>query len=106
MNQRINELRLQRGRLLERIATQRTTLRRGIQPIAASLATADRTLSRLRAGSDYVRQHPSVTALALTVLVATRPGRAWRWAKRGFVVWQTWRTVRGRFFVFADRFGA
>lgn len=106
MNQRINELRLQRGRLLERIATQRTTLIRDLQPIAASLATADRLLARVRAGSDYIQQHPRVTALALTVLVVTRPRRAWRWAKRGLLAWQTWRTLRGRFFQFADRFGA
>jgi len=105
VNQRIAEISLQRGRLLERIAAQRLSLARELQPATQSLAAIDRLAARARSGSDYVRQHPGVAILTLSALAAIKPSRAWRWTKRGFFAWQTWRTLRGKFFRFADRFG-
>ena len=100
MTERVNELHERRGRLLERIATQRGALRSDLQPVVVSLAAVDRLLARARAGSDYVRQHPHVMALSVAALLAVRPKRAWRWAKRGLFAWQTWRTLSRRFYAF------
>ncbi|MEO8411734.1 MAG: YqjK family protein, partial [Propionivibrio sp.] len=70
---------------------------------ADSLAAVDRLLARARGAKDYVAQHASVTALAIIALIVVRPKRAWRWAKRGFFAWQTWRTLSQRLHWFAGR---
>lgn len=92
MNHQLNELHLRRGRLLERIATQRAQLSREIQPVRTSLAKVDRVISRVRSTTDYIKQHPSVAALAVAVLFAIKTERVWRWTRRAFFAWQTWRT--------------
>lgn len=106
MQQRINELHLRRGRLLERIDGQRTALTVELRPVVSALGTTDQLLARLRAGSDYLKQHSGIVALAGIVLVAAKPSRIWRWTRRGLFVWQSWRTLRGRVYAFADHAGA
>ena len=105
MKQPIDDVHLRRGRLLERIATERRALAHELKPTAASLAAADRLLARAREAADYLKQHLGVVVLAVGTLAVVRPRRAWRWARRGLLAWQTWRTLRNRFLVFADRFG-
>ncbi len=96
MNRQLIELGIRRGRLIERIATQRATLTRDLQPIHHALNTADRTLAAVRAGTDYVKRHPGLVAALVALFVVRKPRRAWRWGKRGFVAWRTWRTIRER----------
>ena len=96
MNQRLNELHLQRGRLLERIATQRAALGRELVPVRATLDTTDRLLARVRASVDYLKAHPAVVALAFAALVIIKPRRTLRWSRRAYAVWQTWRILRDR----------
>ncbi len=93
MNHKLSDLQLQRGRLLERIAIQRFELVQHAQPVRAALYTTDRALARVQAGVDYVKQHPSIAAIAVAALFFMKGGRAWRWAKRGVVAWQTWRII-------------
>lgn len=97
MNQRLNELHLRRGRLLERIATQRATLSREVQPVHAALDTTDRVLAGVRAGVDFIKTHPGLAVLALATLFIIKPRRSWRWSMRAFSAWQTWRIMRDRF---------
>jgi hypothetical protein len=100
MNQQLNKLHLRRGRLLERIAAQRASLGREAQPVHDALAKTDRLLARVHSGVDYVRSHPAaIAALALSTLFIVKPERAWRWSKRAFSVWQTWRIMRDRFVI-------
>ena len=106
MQQRINELHLRRGRLLERIAGQRATLTGEFRPVVRTLGKTDQLLARLRAGSDYLKQNPGIVVLAGAMLVAVKPSRIWRWTRRGFIAWQSWRTLRGRLYAFADRAGS
>ncbi|MFZ4535855.1 YqjK-like family protein [Propionivibrio sp.] len=94
MNHRLIELHLRRGRLLERIANQRAALARNAQPVRVALHTTDRMLAYLRSGADYVKQHPGSAMLAVAALIIIKPGLVWRWSKRVFFAWQTWRTVR------------
>ncbi|MFT3848715.1 MAG: YqjK-like family protein [Propionivibrio sp.] len=91
MNRHLNEIHLRRGRLLERIAAQRADLGRDLRPIRNSLSRIDRVVGRLRAITDYVKRHPSITALAMAGLFAIRKEGAWRWTKRAFLAWRAWR---------------
>lgn len=91
MNRRLNDVHLRRGRLLERIATQRADLVQQTQPLRAALYTADRAVAHVQAGIDYVKRHPSIAAVAVAALFFMRAGRVWRWTKRGFLAWQTLR---------------
>lgn len=103
MNRRLNELHLRRGRLLERIAYQRVALGREIRPVRAALHTTDRWLACARASVSCVKQHPSISALAVVALFIAKPGRIWRWAKRGFIAWRAWRTISDKLFALGWR---
>ena len=96
MNQRLIELHQQRGRLLERIATQRVVLSLELEPVSAKLETTDRLLARVHAGIDYLKAHPAVVALAFAALAITKPRRTLRWSRRAYAAWQTWRILRDR----------
>jgi len=93
MNHQLNEIHLQRGRLLERIAAQRAALSRDLQPVRASLSRVDRVLARVRSVTDYIKRHPSIAALAVAGLFAIKTERAWRWTKRAFFAWRAWRAL-------------
>lgn len=96
MNQRLNEVLIRRGRLLERIATQRAALVQDAPPLRAALYTTDRIVAGVRSGIDCIKQHPSIAAFAVATLVILKPGRILRWAKRAFLTWHTWRTLRDK----------
>jgi len=96
MDQRLIELHLKRGRLLERIAMQRTTLARQVAPVRAALDVTDRAIAVVRDSARFVRQHPTGVAALVAVTVALRPRVLWRWLQRSFVVWRSWRALRGR----------
>jgi hypothetical protein len=105
MNQRLIDLGIRRGRLLERIASQRSALAYQLAPLREALSVADRAVAGLRRGTDYVKQHPGLALAALAVLVIVKPCRAWRWARRGFIAWRSWVALRERFAVFGLRSG-
>lgn len=96
MMRRLNDVHLQRGRLLERIASQRATLQRDAQPVQTALARADWVMDRARFATAYVRQNPAIAGLALTAFVVARPRRFWRWSMRAVSLWQLWRVTRSR----------
>ena len=96
MNHRLNELHLRRGRLLERIATQRLALGRDLEPVVSALDTTDRFLARARAGIAYLKAHPAVVALTFGALLIIKPRRTLRWSRRAYALWQTWRVLRDR----------
>ncbi len=106
MNHRLNDLHMRRGRLLERIANQRATLGRESQPVRSALFTADRLLAIVCVGVDQVKRHPGLAALAVAAFFIARPRRIWRWGKRAFFAWQTWRTVRNELLVLGLRAGS
>ena len=98
MNQELIDLAVERGRLLERISMQRQLLEQQLQPVGDTLHSVDRALASLRKGRDYLQQHPEVVAAAVVVLVVLKPSRLWRWTKRGFLSWRTWRMLRRELF--------
>ncbi len=85
---------IERGRLIERISHQRQLLGQQLQPLGASLHTADRVVTTIRNGCNYLKQNPEVVAVAVAVLIVLHPRRVWQWSKRGFFAWRTWRMLR------------
>ena len=90
----LNDLRLQRGRLLERITTQRYVLIAEVRPVQVALGRVDTARAVLRRAGGYVRQNPGPVGLLTAVLFAFNIRRALRLARRGFVIWRTWRMLR------------
>ncbi|MCB1932807.1 MAG: YqjK-like family protein [Candidatus Accumulibacter sp.] len=94
MNQALIDLAVERGRLLERISNQRQMLRRELQPVGNALHGADRAVATVRKGSRYIKDHPEMVGVGVAVLIVVQPRRVWRWTKRGYFAWRTWRTLR------------
>ena len=103
MNHRLNELHLQRGRLLERIASQRVQLSQESQPAYAFLFKADRVLDSVHAAAYYVKQNSGIFMLAAAGLFFVNKGRVWRLAKKTFFAWQAFQAVREKLFMFGSR---
>jgi len=97
MNPALIDIGIRRGRLLERIAHQRAALGRDVQPVCDVLQAVDHGIARVRTVSGFLKRHPGLVLAAVALLVVLKPRRAWRLAKRGFVVWRLWRTLREQF---------
>jgi hypothetical protein len=94
VNQELIDLAVERGRLLERIDSQRHLLAQQLQPLGEALGTADRVVTGVRQCGDYLKRHPEWVATGVAVLVILRPSRIWRWSSRAFLAWRTWRMLR------------
>ena len=88
------EVAVRHGALRARIAAQREDLTQHIAPLETALGGADKAL----AGVDWLKHHPAAVAAAVVVLVVASPKRAWRWTKRGIIVWRGYQTVRNSLF--------
>jgi uncharacterized protein YjiS (DUF1127 family) len=96
MTQQLIDLGIRRGRLIERIASQRALLGQQLQPVRNVLAATDRGVAGVRAGIEFLRQHPGLIVVAVALLAILKPRRTWRWAQRGFIAWRTWRAARNQ----------
>ena len=96
MEKQLIELHLQRGRLIERIAQQRGTLARQLAPVRVACDAMDLVVATARDAAGFVQRHPVGVATGAAALVAMRPRQAWRWLKRGLLVWRGWRAVQDR----------
>ena len=94
MDKRLAELHRERGQLIERIASQRMTLARQLEPLQEVAAAGDRAVSLLQGLVRYVNERPLPVLMVAAALVLFKPKSAWRWAQRGLFVWRTWRTLR------------
>ncbi len=103
MNSKLNEILLRRGRLQERIASQRESMRRDAQPVSLALEKLDCVLASVRSATDYMKRNPAVVAAAVAGLFLIDRKRFWSWAKRGVVAWKAFRTVRNRLLAFGIR---
>lgn len=96
MQNRQIELALKKGRLQERIASQRAILAAQAAPIVAAVEATDQAMAVGRAGIDYVKRHPGQVGAVIAALAIMRPKRAWQWGRRAFVAWGLWTKVRSR----------
>lgn len=90
MSPRQLELALRRQRLQLEAASQRRTIAEEAGGLVPLLAAGD----RVRAGMHYLRQHPEWVVAAALVVVVVKPRAAFRWARRGVLVWQISRRAR------------
>lgn len=88
MNRQLLALQLERGRLQERIAQQRTTLALELLPLRRAGMTASRIVAAGQAGVGFVRSNPLLILAMLAALLALRPKGLWRLARTGWVVWR------------------
>lgn len=94
MDQRLAELHRERGRLIERIASQRTALASQLVPVQKMAAAGDRAVSLAQGFIGYLKKRPLPVLVVAVALVLLKPNAAWRWAQRGLFVWRTWRALR------------
>lgn len=90
MNEKLLELAQRHGALKVRIEAQRRQLGLAAAPLESALARGDVALR----GVDWLKRHPAAVGVAVVAVVLARPGRAWRWAKRGFFLWRGWQALR------------
>jgi hypothetical protein len=84
------ELAHRHGALRARIEAQRADLGRHVWPVETALAGAD----RIRDGVEWLKAHPEAVVAVTATVVVVSPKRAWRWGKRGYILWRGWQTVR------------
>ncbi len=94
MQERLIELHQQRGRLLERLATQRNTLAQQLAPVEGLFDLPDRVNRMLLEGKALVVRHPLVVVALVASVVLLKPGAVLRWSGRGVAVWRAWSMVR------------
>ncbi|WP_326537965.1 YqjK family protein [Pseudorhodoferax sp.] len=88
------ELERERGRLLERIASQRGQLSVEFVPVQHLLQFGERVAQTAQAARNFVQNHPWAMGTFGALLVLRRPRSIGRWVKRGLLAWRTWRTAR------------
>lgn len=95
MDAKLVELYVKRGRLRERIGTQRVQLTLELAPLGNALRTVDRTRALLHQARLWMFANPGVVAAVGVALVIWRPRTVWRSARYGFGVWRNWSRWRG-----------
>ncbi|GAB4550450.1 MAG: hypothetical protein IV105_03670 [Rhizobacter sp.] len=90
-SRRAQDLSRRQQALLVRSAELRVALAWQSRALVRPLALVDRVRSGTRALRDWSAAHPHWLLIGLAALAIARPGRAWRWASRG---WWSWRLLR------------
>lgn len=90
-------LALKKQRLQFRSAALRQALAEDLVPLAPVFMTMD----RVSEGIAFLKARPQWLVGAVVALAVARPGRLWRWFRRGIGLWQVWRRARP----FLQRFG-
>lgn len=87
MNQRLAAIEARRARLIERAARERADVAQTLEVWAQPLGFVDRCLEAVR----LVISRPPLVAGAVFVWALLHPRRAFKWARRGFALWQGYR---------------
>jgi hypothetical protein len=90
MNPEILELALKKQRIQLRIAGQRVLILHALESAAPAFGLADKAGRAWR----WAKTHPEWLAGAGVALLVVRPRAFFRWARRGFFVWQSLRRLR------------
>jgi hypothetical protein len=87
VNQRLAAIEAKRARLIERAARERGDVAQALQSLSGPLGFIDRCIGVVR----YVIARPPLIAGAAFLLAVLRPRRAFKWARRAFGMWQSYR---------------
>ncbi|MDR3300529.1 MAG: YqjK-like family protein [Candidatus Accumulibacter sp.] len=98
MSRRFNDLLLRQGRLIERLAGQRAALRRDFKPVARALGRIDSAVIGLRSGADYLNHHALAASAVVGFFLIFKGRTTLRWARRTFLLWQSWRVAQNAIF--------
>ncbi len=90
MNPRIVELALKKQRLQLQAAAQRVRILHAIESVSPAFGAAD----KLRSAVGWAKAHPEVLVGTGIVVLVARPRFLFRWAKRGFFIWEGVRRLR------------
>lgn len=91
MNPKAIELALKKQRLQLQAAAQRVRILHAIESASPAFGFVDRA----RAAAGWAKAHPEVLVGAGVVLLVARPRVMFRWARRGFFLWEGMRRLRG-----------
>lgn len=94
MDPRLIELYVQRGRLRERIGSQRSQVARDLAPLGRALVGVDRARAGWHQAQRWVVAHPVAVTAAMVALLVWQPRRVFSAARWGYVSWQQWVRVR------------
>lgn len=94
MDQRLIELYVQRGRLRERIASQRGQVADALAPLDTALQTVDRGRLLWQRARAWVVQHPTLVTATVVVVVVWRPRAVWRLARGAVSLWRNWNELK------------
>ncbi|MGH8618759.1 MAG: YqjK-like family protein [Burkholderiales bacterium] len=84
---RIAHLEQRRALLVANTAAQRVALAGAADAWRGPLAVADRGIAVVR----FFKQYPAMLAAVAVVALVLKPGPTWRWGRRGYLAWRTWR---------------
>lgn len=90
MSQKLVELALKKQRLQLKAAAQRVMILHALESASPAFGVAE----KLRSAARWAKSHPEWLVGAGVVLLVARPRAFFRWARRGFFVWQTLRRLR------------
>ena len=91
MNPRVVELALKKQRLQLQASAQRVRILYAIESASPAFGLADKTRDAVR----WAKAHPEVLVGVGVTLLVVRPRALFRWAKRGFFLWEGLRRLRG-----------
>lgn len=94
MDDHLTRLFVERGRLQERIRTQRAEVIQIAHPLGVGLNKLSRVGNGLRRGYQWILAHPVLVTVAVVTVVVWRPRIVWRLATTGFTVWHHWKRIR------------
>ncbi len=87
MSQRLAAIEAKRARLLERAAREREDVAQTLRSWQRPLDVVDRCIAAVR----FVISRPPLLAGAALALAILRPRGVFRWARRAFGLWQSYR---------------
>jgi hypothetical protein len=90
MNPKIVELALKKQRLQLKAAAQRVMILHALESAAPAFGAAEKA----RAALHWAKAHPEWLAGIGVALLVARPRAFFRWAKRGFFAWRSYRRLR------------
>jgi hypothetical protein len=85
---------IQRGRLLERIAQQRSALAGELAPVVTALNTADQVIEGAEKTRQWICENPVFSSIGLIALLIWRPKGALKLARNSAISWRTLRLIR------------
>jgi len=89
MEERLLALALEKERLRLQSAALRAELGRNVSALGPLFVAGE----RVRAGALWLRRHPETGVGVVLLLTLLKPAFVWRWARRGVLVWLSWRKL-------------